>query len=92
MPEPEKRFEVYVNCEGEAFQGQGFTSAILAALRQVNGGIAVGRWAGPIYDKDPSTVGISERDQRTIGNWKTIWRNDDPADRPPPRKRRASKP
>jgi hypothetical protein len=79
MPEPEKRFTVYINCESAEFQGAWFTSGILDALQQVTGGVKTGKWSGAIMSKDGQT---------TIGNWKTQWRNDDPADRPPPRRGR----
>jgi hypothetical protein len=68
MPEPEKRFTVYINCEREAFQQRRFTSAILDALRQVTGNVKTGRFSGAITDADG----------KTIGNWTTVWRQDPP--------------
>jgi hypothetical protein len=75
MPEPEKRFTVYINCEGEQFQERRFATAILDALRTVSGGVKTGRFSGTITD----AAG------KTIGNWLTQWRNDDPTDRTPRR-------
>ena len=83
MPEPEKLFTVYVNCEGPEFQGRGFTSAMLDILQTINGGIKTGKWAGPIMSRDGET---------TIGNWNTRWRNDDPADRQPPKRKKSPNP
>jgi hypothetical protein len=77
MPEPEKRFTVYINCEGPEFQGRGYTSAILDILQTVTGNVRTGRFSGPITD----AAG------KTIGNWLTQWRTDDPTDRTPRRGR-----
>jgi hypothetical protein len=79
MPEPEKRFTVCINCEGEQFQGRRFTTAVLDALRKVTGGVKTGRFSGAITDVDG----------KTIGNWTTQWRQDPPVT-PPARSRRSS--
>jgi hypothetical protein len=78
MPEPEKRFTVHINCEGDEFQGRWFTTAILDALQKVTGGVKTGRFSGAITDGGG----------KTIGNWTTQWRRDSP-DIPPPRPRRS---
>ena len=75
MPEPEKCFTVYINCEGEQFQERRFATAILDALRTVIGGVRTGRFSGTITDAAGNN----------IGNWLTQWRNYDPTDLTPGR-------
>lgn len=81
MPEPEKRFTVYINCEGPEFQGPLFANAVMDILRMITGNVATNRASGTIMSKDGQT---------TIGNWKTQWRNDKVEDRPIPRDRKPS--
>lgn len=81
MPEPDKLFTVYVNCENEAFQDRKFASEITRILHVVAGNMATGKYSGAILDVNGNTV----------GNWHTKWTNDDPADRPPPRRKGRSR-
>jgi hypothetical protein len=74
--EDRKRFTVYVDCEHEDFQGTKFAITTGRLLMRVIGKIAEGKLSGPI------SMG-----ETTIGQWKTHWRNDDPADRRPKRSR-----
>ena len=77
MPEPEKRFTVYINCESEQFQGTYFAKEIIDILNNIAGNVATNRISAAIIGKNG----------QTIGNWATQWRNDDPADRRPQRRK-----
>jgi hypothetical protein len=76
--EPIKYFEVYILCEDDAFQRQKYAGEILKHLRHVTVMVGAARFSGPLYDDNGKTVGL----------WKTHWRNDDPEDRKPPRRGR----
>jgi hypothetical protein len=79
--EERKRFTVYVDCENEVFQGKNFGPMMVQVLARIIGKISAAELSGPITFK-----------HQTIGNWKTHWRNDDPADRRPKRGKSKEKP
>jgi hypothetical protein len=81
MPEPEKRFTVFISCESEQFQGAFFAKEIIDILHNIAGNVATNRISGAIIGKNG----------QTIGNWATQWRDDDPADRRPGRGKRQAR-